>query len=185
MKKSIFMSLLAGITAISIVSAVLLSNKQQTNFLVGASTVSHQIVFSKTDSVALTEPVNEKGVEITKVNATRSGHSFIMKVYCYGNGGYYSYNNPEASCLLYCETKGILSEDPDSYVRVEFDLTNVASFTSVILHGTFYKNREKSLCEDSMTVPATYDKVNNKVTGRIEPFKAFVTSIELNYTCAA
>lgn len=184
--KSVYMSFLAGITAVSVVcAAILFSNKQQVSKLAGAETINHQIVFDKNDSVALVEPENEKGVEITKTNATRSGHSFTMKAYCYGNDCYYSFNNPEASCLLYCETIAY-SADTESYVRVEFNLTNVASFTSVILNGDFFSNNDKkSGLTHSVTVSATYDKVNNKVTGRVDYYKLIVTSIELYYTCAA
>lgn len=181
--KNIYMSLLVGVTAVSISgAAIALSSKKQTTQLVRAATVSHRITFDKNDSVVLVAPENEKGVEITKNNATRSGHQFVMKTYCYGNGGYYSYIN--ADCLLYCETKGVLSDNPDSYVRVDFTISNIASFTSVILHGTFYTNSGKNSSVSSMTIPATYDVINNKITGQVKPFKAIVTSIELNYTCA-
>lgn len=183
-KKSIYLSLLVGITAVSVSgTALVLSNNGRVAKLAGATNVSHQISFDKSDSVVLVAPENEKGVEITKDNATKSGYPFVMKIYCYGDGG--CNNNLQGSDILYCETQGVSSADPNSYVRVDFEINNIASFTSVILYGTFYTTYHKESWVGSMTVPATYDAVNNKVTGKVQPFKAFVKSIELKYTCAA
>lgn len=183
MKKHLCISLLAGITAIAASGAAIVLNKQQPAKLAGAATVSHKITFTKNDNIVLTSPANEKGTEITKNNATKSGDPFVMKAYCYGNGTYNTFNNSDF--LLYCETKGTNSADPNSYVRLDFSLSNVASFTNIILYGGFFYTSDKNLKNDSITVPATYDSVNNRVTGRIDRFKIYVTSIELNYTCAA
>ena len=184
MKKGLGISLLVGITAISVFNvAIMINNKQQTRFMVGATTISHKITFTNKDNIVLTSPTNEKGTEITKKNATRSGDDFVMKAYCSGNGTYNTFNNSDF--LLYCETKGTNSADPNSYVRLDFSLSNVASFTSIVLYGGFFYTSDKNLKTDSIIVPATYDSENERVTGRIDRFKIYVTSIELNYTCAA
>ena len=179
-KKTILLSGLFLTAGIAISALSFLGNSNSFVKVTG-STVPHQIVFGEGDSIETLWALGKEGVQFTKSNATRSGDSFVMTAYAGGD----MYTSQTFGNFLYCETSGTSELSPNSYFEVDFTINNIASFTSVILHGTFYTNRKKTTEVNTMFVDTTYDEANHKVTGKAFPFKGYLTGIELNYTCAA
>lgn len=180
-KKTMLVISLVSVTAFSALFASITANKNYSFANATDTTVPHQIIFGEGDSIRTLWALGKEGVEFTKSNATRSGDSFVMTAYAGGD----MYTSQNSGNFLYCETNGTSELSPNSYFEVDFTINNIASFTSVILHGTFYTNRKKTTEVNTMLVDTTYDEVNHKVTGKAFPFKGYLTGIELNYTCAA
>ncbi len=180
-KKTMLLTSLVSVTAFGAFFASFFANQNYSYANATDTTVPHQIVFGEGDSINTLWALGKEGVEFTKSNATRSGDLFVMTAYAGGD----MYTSQNYGNFLYCETNGTSELNPSSYFEVDFTIYNIASFTSVILHGTFYTNRKKTTVVNTMLVDTTYDEANHKVTGKAFPFKGYLTGIELNYTCVA
>ena len=138
---------------------------------------------------------------LSKDNATASGKWF-------GSSGA-NKETPDLSCGCYgeatisiapAEEDYLLMVDtfvyPDGYqpvyIWLDFDTSYIAEFTSVVLYGKFYDDREKTSLDTSLEIgPSCY----NESTGKISVYvyqsvdgnnlsKAIVDSIDINYKCA-
>ena len=150
-------------------------------------TVGHTIVFSANDERTKVDGGrNYQGFDCTLEHATRSG--FPLTIYAGVVGSGLKSNNVEGY-LLYCETKGESASEPDNTLEIEFDFKQFASFESVVIRGEIYTNNAKTELIDNYAFTLgdgftnyyenqQYISIQNKGF-----FKAYITTIEINYTC--
>lgn len=174
-------------TVATTVAAVILSNDN--SFLtraIDSRTNGHTIVFKTGDIVNHINGRGYAGFTCTKEHATKSGASFWIEAGLDGKGIIESQRD---DCLLYCETTKENEANPTNTFEMCFTLREVASFENVVIRGTLYTNKEKTETIDSYTFVygdgyCTYNAENGDVdvTGK-GFFKAYITTIEISYTC--
>ena len=191
MKKNTFLlaSLAFLATLVTTAATIFLDNdKPMFTAATNNQTVGHTITYTTQDYIIHDDASDSyKGFICVKENATMSGAEFRLDAYILGKGGIKELSVD--NYLMKFETTNEEADVPTHTIELLFGFKNIATFESVVIRGEIYTNKEKTeIVDNYVFTPGDGYCSYNTANGEVEIenkgfFKAFISSIEINYTC--
>ena len=181
-KKMIILSGITLATAVTLSSLTFLEKDKLFAFATSNDPVNHQIVFHREDTHTESGDDYTSYFALHKDNATRSG---------------YSIDSTPGECLIMADGDrgssgsqicfGEANPGSGTYVvlYITIPLTNIQSFTNVVLRGNFYRGYWTDL-ETELTFGSEryfVDEIFLRIESTYREIR--LDEIEINYTCAA